>query len=111
MGRALASRGVAIDEVLSSRWCRCLDTAKLALGRAAPWPPLDSFFGDRRTEPSQNVAVRERVATWRGPGTLVLVTHQVNIAALTGQATAPAEGLVLKPDGTKAFTVLGRVPF
>jgi len=111
MGRALAARGVAIGPVLSSRWCRCLDTARLAFGRAEPWPPLDSFFEARGREPGQTAQVRARVAAWRGPGTLVLVTHQVNITALTGTVPAPGEGVVLKPDGRGGFDVAGRVAF
>ncbi|MBI4572000.1 MAG: hypothetical protein HY713_01780 [candidate division NC10 bacterium] len=44
MRDAFRERGVPVGRVLSSRWCRCLDTARLAFGRVEPWPPLDSFF-------------------------------------------------------------------
>jgi phosphohistidine phosphatase SixA len=111
MGRALAARAVVTGPVLSSRWCRCLDTARLAFGRVEPWPPLDSFFDDRAREPAQTAAVRARAAAWRGPGTLVLVTHQVNITALTGAVPAPGEAIVLKPDGQGGFDVAGRLVF
>ncbi|HZX61552.1 MAG TPA: histidine phosphatase family protein, partial [Candidatus Methylomirabilis sp.] len=47
VGGAFRVRGVPIRRVLSSRWCRCLETARLAFGTAESWPPLDSFFGDR----------------------------------------------------------------
>ena len=97
LGARLAAAGVTIGPVLSSGWCRCLDTATLAFGRAERWPPLDSFFDDRRTEPTQTAEVRARIAAWRGPGTLVLVTHMVNIAAITGESTAMGEALVLAP--------------
>ena len=33
---------------------------------------------------------------WRGPGALVVVTHQVNITALTGKDAASAEGMVVR---------------
>lgn len=111
MGRSLAARGVAIGPVLSSRWCRCLDTARLAFGRVEPWPPLDSFFGERSTEPAQTAAVRARVADWRGRDNLVLVTHQVNITALTSDIPAPGEALVLRPAGSGGFVLAGRVQF
>ena len=32
---------------------------------------------------------------WRGPGPLVLVTHQVNISALTGEGPAMGEAFIL----------------
>ena len=99
-------REIAIGAVLSSRWCRCLETARLAFGRVEAWPPLDSFFGDRAGEPARTREVLERAKRWRGPGTLVMVTHQVNIAAATGESTAMGEGVVIDRTGR----VVGRVP-
>jgi phosphohistidine phosphatase SixA len=93
LGARLAAAGVAFDQVLSSRWCRCLDTARLAFGRAEAWTALDSFFDDRAREPAQTAEVRARVAAWRGAGTLVLVTHMVNIAALVGEGVAMGEAV------------------
>ena len=106
LGRRLAERGIAIGEVLSSRWCRCLETARLAFGRVEAWPPLDSFFGDRAGEPARTREVLERAKRWRGPGTLVMVTHQVNILAAAGESTAMGEGLVIDRSGR----VVGRLP-
>lgn len=112
MRRALAEHGVAFDLVLSSRWCRCLDTARIAFGRVDPWPALDSFFDDRSRAPAQAAEVRMRVSAWRGPGNLALVTHQVNITELTGVVPAPGEAVVLKPrEGGQGFEVVGRVAF
>ena len=112
-GARLAAAGVRFGPVLSSGWCRCLDTATLAFGRAERWPPLDSFFDDRRAEPARTAAVRARIAAWRGPGTLVLVTHMVNIAAIAGESTAMGEALVLAPGRPSRisadFTVVGRL--
>lgn len=111
MGERLRGAGVEVGEVLSSSWCRALDTATLAFGRAAPYAPLDSFFGDRAAEPAQTAALRERVRAHRGPATLVLVTHQVNITALTGEVPAMGEALVLAPGGAPGFASVGRIGF
>jgi phosphohistidine phosphatase SixA len=108
IGAAFRARGVAVGEVLSSRWCRCLETARLAFGRAEPWPALDSFFDDRRREAGQTAALRARLAAGPGPGARVLVTHQVNITALTGIAPAPGEAVVLTP-GPGGLRVAGRL--
>ena len=105
IGKRLASRGVAIGAVLSSRWCRCLDTARLAFGRVEEWPPLDSFFSDREAANARTREVLERAKRWQGPGTLVLVTHQMNIIAAAGESTAVGEGLVID----RAGRVVGRV--
>ena len=50
IGRMLMAQGVTISTVLSSRWCRCLETARRAFGKATPFPALDSFFGDRSAQ-------------------------------------------------------------
>ncbi len=111
MGERLAAAGVRIDDVLSSAWCRCLDTARLAFGRASVYEPLNSFFGGRETEPRQTAALRERVRAWKGQGTLALVTHQVNVTALTGEVPGMGEALVLAPGGASGFTLVGRIAF
>ena len=112
MGRTLAERGVTVSKVESSRWCRCADTARLAFPQlpVAYLDALNSFFEDRSTAAAQTRALRARIAEWKGPGALVLVTHQVNISALTGQATAMGEAVVLRPAGD-GVNVLGTVRF
>ncbi|HZA50492.1 MAG TPA: histidine phosphatase family protein [Myxococcaceae bacterium] len=109
LGEAMRARGVPIGRVLSSRWCRCMDTARLAFGRVEEWPPLDSFFDDRSREPEQTRAVRRRIGQRPADSNLVLVTHQVNITALTGIAPAQGELVILTPKGDGTFTVAGRM--
>lgn len=110
LGAAFRARGVPVGRVLSSRWCRCLDTARLAFGKAEGWPPLDSFFDDRDREPDQTAAIRRLLAQRPTDGNLVLVTHQVNITALTGVVPGPGELVVLAPRGDGTFAVVGRIP-
>jgi hypothetical protein len=40
---------------------------------------------------------------------LILVTHQVNITALTGLRPAPGEMVILGPQGRGTFAVAGRI--
>lgn len=98
IGQAFKREGVRVDEVRSSAWCRCTDTADLAFGRHTVWAALNSFFqtGDAT---AQTQAVREALPRWPGPGNLVLVTHQVNISALTGETPAMGELFLIRPDG------------
>ena len=111
LGEAFSANGVAVDRVLSSGWCRCIETATLAFGAAEVWPPLHSFFADGSTESAQTTATRAAVAEWAGPGALVLVTHQVNITALTGIVPESGEVIVLEPAPNRAegFTIGGRL--
>ena len=110
LGAAWQARGVPMAQVLSSRWCRCLETARLAFGTVEPWWPLDSLFQDRRREAAQTSLVRQRVDERPMTGNLILVTHQVNITALTGIAPAAGEMVILTPQGDSTFRLAGRLP-
>ena len=110
IGRTLAAAGVRVGEVLSSEWCRCIDTARLAFPdvKVVSFPPLNSFFGDRSREPEQTRRVLERIAAVKPPATVVLVTHNVNIFALTRVSVAAGDGVVMRPAGGSA-EVVGRI--
>lgn len=108
IGETFRARGVAVEQVLSSGWCRCMDTATLAFGTAEVWPVLHSFFRDATSEWERTQELRERVGAWSGTGTLVLVTHQVNITALTDIFPASGEIIVLAPEQVGGFTIVGR---
>jgi len=98
LGAMLTRAGVPLGPIRSSRWCRCLDTARLAFGRVEPWPALDSFFEDRSTAAERTEQLRAWALAFRGPANAVLVTHQVNATALTGDWLAMGEVLVLRPE-------------
>ena len=109
IGAAFVRRAVPVARVLSSRWCRCVETARLAFGRVEPWSPLDSFFDDRSREPQQTRAVLTLIAEPFTGGNLILVTHQVNITALTGIVPATGEMVVLSPEPGGKFRIVGRL--
>ena len=110
IGAALAARAVRIDRVLSSQWCRCLETARLAFPKVAvePYPALNSFFDDRSTERQQTREVAARIATIRALANVAFVTHHVNILALTGLAVGSGESVLVRSAGGSVQT-LGRL--
>ncbi len=97
-GEALRQRGVAVQRVLSSEWCRCVETAKLMdVGPVEPFAPINSFFRDRSSEPAQTAAVRQFMNNnSQQPGVTLMVTHFVNIAALAGSGVASGELVVMR---------------
>ena len=110
IGQRFRDQGVEIARVLSSRWCRCLETARLLeLGPVEPYPTLDSFFQQAERGPQQTADLRRFVSEVRNGPSLVLVTHQVNITALTGVFPQAGEMVVVRPGGHGEFTVLGRL--
>jgi phosphohistidine phosphatase SixA len=96
LGAALRARGLTPQRVRSSRWCRCLDTARLAFGSVEPWPALDSLFGDRDRVDAQTAELRRALAALPGGRVEAWVTHQVNISALVGGGAAMGEVLLLR---------------
>lgn len=108
IGAALRERGIGFDAVWTSQWCRCVDTAELlGLGAVEEVPPLNSFFQARGREAEQTDATLDLLREHAGQR-LMLVTHQVNITALTGVFPQSGEVIVVElEDG--AVTVTGRI--
>jgi phosphohistidine phosphatase SixA len=95
IGASLRAAGVRFDRVLTSEWCRCRDTARLLeVGEPVDTPALNSFFADRSTREAQTQATLELIRAAEGP--VMMVTHQVNITALTGQSVGSGEVFILR---------------
>ncbi len=109
MGAAFRAKGVPIAKVISSPWCRCLETARLAFGEAESWSALSNLYGRPQNEAHQSRTMREHISSFRGPGNLVLVSHGVTIRAATGTYLGMGEFVVLTPRGDGKFDVVGTV--
>jgi broad specificity phosphatase PhoE len=109
LGEAFRARGLHVGAVLTSAWCRCVDTAELAFpGQARVEPAFNSFFEARAEGAARTEAARHILLGWQGPGALVVVTHQVNITGLTGVVPASGEGVVLAKPG-QGMELVGRI--
>jgi phosphohistidine phosphatase SixA len=111
LGEQFRSRKIAVGAVLSSQWCRTRETARLAFGDLVRDEPLfnSSFLAPADISDAQTAKARSLLMRWRGPGTLVVVTHQVNITALTGVNPSSAEGVVLRPASDGSLKVVGTI--
>jgi phosphohistidine phosphatase SixA len=110
IGEAFRSREIPVSDVLSSRWCRCIDTAQLAFGRVKPASMLDSMFNDRERSAEEKIReVFASLARGTGAGNLILVTHARNIEALTGVSPSSGEMVVVTLDGPRKFRLIGRL--
>jgi phosphohistidine phosphatase SixA len=109
IGEAFRARGVTVTRVLSSPWCRCLETARLAFGGAESWEALGNLFGRPERRDEQLRQLRPVVAERLPVGNLVLVSHGSTIAALTGVTLDSGEMVVVTPQGAGRFTVAGRL--
>jgi broad specificity phosphatase PhoE len=108
VGAEFRARGVVVERVLSSPWCRCVETANLAFGKAEISTALSNLFTHPQNRDRQVREMRELIASPR-VGNRVLVSHGATIAALTGISLDTAELLVVTPLGGGQFAVNGRL--
>lgn len=109
LGAAWRARGAVAGAVLSSPWCRCLETARLAFRRHAQVEPaLSNLFGRPENEASQLAALRQLAARKPEAGNTVMVTHGSTVLALTGISPATGEMVILTPQPS-GFRVAGRL--
>ena len=95
--------------VYSSQWCRCLETARLLnLGSVKELPALNSFFEDRSTEESQTKQLRKFIMSLSAGKPVIMVTHQVNITALTDIVPLSGEIIIFQLTQDGQGKVLGR---
>jgi len=109
LGEAFRQHRVRVEKILSSPWCRCLETARLmALG------PVEHAWAVAASDrsPDRLVALKQIVSSWRGPSTLVLVTHALTVQALVGIMPGQAETVVVRPKPGKepGLEIVGRIP-
>ena len=109
IGERFRANGIDKARVFSSQWCRCLETAKLlALGQVHELPALNSFFQKYERKELRTQMLKEWLANQDFTKPLVLVTHQVNITALTKVYPASGELIIVGQSKPGEFTVVGR---
>ncbi len=108
IGKLFKKNKVPIDQVLSSQWCRCKDTAKYAFGDYKEFTALNSTFQSpyNKNEGKQLKELYSFVKKWNGNGkNLILITHYSIITAIT--TAVPSSGEIVITD--KNFKVLGSI--
>jgi phosphohistidine phosphatase SixA len=98
-GAWLQTQNFKPDAVLSSQWCRCQDTARLAFGQFEDWPALNSTFAGQGDPAAQQKALLARLRGLPQGRTEVWVTHQVIMTGLTGAYPSMGEGFLVDRQG------------
>jgi len=110
IGETFRAHEVAVGEVLTSPFCRCIDTGTLAFGHATPVQflrPPGTVSEDRATLDRQSVV--QEILKHHGPSNLIMITHDLNIADLVLEGTVPmGEFFVVQPKATD-FSVIGKI--
>ncbi len=110
IGARFRGNGIEQAAVFSSQWCRCRETARLLeVGRVIELPLLNSFFRDYERREPQTHQLRRWIAEQELRKPLVLVTHQVNITALTDVYPRSGELVVIRRDPSGEIKVVGTI--
>ena len=109
IGEFFSKKGIKEASIYSSQWCRCLETATLLnLGKVNELPSLNSFFQDSSTEKSQTKEISQFIISLPAGKPAIMVTHQVNITALTGIVPGSGEIVLFRFNKDKSGEVIGR---
>ena len=96
-GPFLQEHGIERARVLSSQWCRSMDTAEaMGVGDVVEFPPLNLFFGGQGDRERQTRETIAHVNAMDAGDPIILVSHQVNTRALTGASVRSNEGVVVR---------------
>lgn len=110
IGEAFRAHGIAVGQVLTSPYCRCIDTGNLAFGRATPvqylMPPGVLSDGDAKFNQER---VLQDIRNHRSSSNLVMITHDLNISNIVLEPSiAMGDFFVLQPNGAD-FDVIGKI--
>ena len=107
IGEFFVKNKIQIDQVLSSEWCRCKDTAKYAFKNFKTFNALNSFFSSKfaQNEDKQIKDLKHFIQNWKSEKNLVLVTHYVVISSMLNMAVGSGEIVIANND----YDVIGTI--
>ena len=109
IGQFFKKNQIKIDKVLSSEWCRCKDTAKIAFKSFETFDALNSFYDEKfvHNEAKQIKSLKKYIKNWQNDDNLILVTHFVVISSLLNVGVSSGEIVI----SDKNFNVIGSKTF
>ena len=109
VGEAFRANAIAVGAVLSSPRCRCLDTARLAFGKAEAWNVLQGALNDTTLRQHLVEEIKQKIDAHREGPLLVLVTHGSIVSDLTGLTVRMGAFVVLRRAADGRHEVAGQL--
>ena len=112
IGQGVRRLRLRLGDVLSSPFCRTLETARIAFGRATvSLALLNTITASQDASWRRQIRAARRLFAARPPAgrVTVLVTHGSVVGDVSGQTLEEGETLVFRPLGQGRFTLIGRV--
>ena len=112
IGKKFSVKGVPIEKVLTSPYCRTTETANNAFGKSQPAEFLSVLeaFPQKQAE-AYTEQLMNKIGSYSGSGNLVLVTHGPNINTVSFDPVEIGAFLVLQPMGGQEFEEIGKINF
>ena len=107
IGNFFKKNDILIENVYSSEWCRCKDTAKIAFENYVQKNFLNSFFNSKfeKNKNQQMKDLKKFINNWEGRKNIVFVTHYVVISTIFNYA--PSSGEIVVAD--KNFNIIDTI--
>ena len=107
IGNFFKSNNISIENVYSSEWCRCKDTANYAFSKFKTFDALNSFYDEKFQikKDKQITDLKIYIKNWNGNKNLVFITHYVVISELFNQGVASGEIII----SNKNYQILGSI--
>ena len=107
IGEFFKKNKIKIDKVLSSEWCRCKETAKIAFENFQTFNALNSFYETRfaKNRSKQIKDLKNFINNWDSDSNLIIVTHFVVISELLNKGTSSGEMIITD----KKLNILGNL--
>ena len=107
IGEFFNKNKIEIDKVLSSEWCRCKETAKIAFKNYSTNSFLNSFYSAKfsKNKDKQIKAFNKYIKNFKGKKNLILITHYVFISEVLNYG--PSSGEIVVSD--KNFNIIGSI--
>jgi len=111
IGEAIRQLGIPIGDVLPNPYCRCMDTARYAFGRATARPDLYVRRTEQGWVPDEaNDQLINLVATPPPAGVNTVLVGQIfNVQRTLGLTLTEGEAIVFKPDGKGGYQLVGQL--
>lgn len=101
IGRYFREHQITFTAILSSRWCRCTQTAELLnYGSWSEFDGLNSFFQGHVDRQETLALLKDKLDSLSSDDMVLMVTHQVVISAIT-DISPPSGGLVVYNTSTQ----------
>ena len=107
IGEFFRNKKIKIDQVISSEWCRCKETAEIAFTNFSTNSFLNSFYSYKfaKNKIKQINALNDYIDKFRSNKNLVLITHYVLISEVLNYG--PSSGEIVVSD--KNYNIIGTI--